>query len=39
VALKHVATGKYLNSISNLCYTTGSCSQLVCLYILLFFFL
>ncbi|PKY59855.1 hypothetical protein RhiirA4_412557, partial [Rhizophagus irregularis] len=23
VALKHVATGKYLSSIKNLCYTTG----------------
>src|SRR6266542_1591245 len=30
VALKHVATGKYLSSISNLCYTTGSKFQLVC---------
>ncbi|RGB36387.1 hypothetical protein C1646_667036 [Rhizophagus diaphanus] len=29
VALKHVATGKYLSSIKNLCYTTGSKSQLV----------
>ncbi|RIA82715.1 hypothetical protein C1645_834944 [Glomus cerebriforme] len=29
VALKHVATEKYLNSISNLCYTTGSIQQLV----------
>ncbi|CAB4411182.1 unnamed protein product [Rhizophagus irregularis] len=29
VALKHIATGKYLSSISNLRYTTGSKSQLV----------
>jgi hypothetical protein len=29
VALKHVATGKYLSSIENLCYTTGSNLQLV----------
>ncbi|CAB4411178.1 unnamed protein product [Rhizophagus irregularis] len=29
VALKHVATGKYLSSIKNLCYTTGSRKQLV----------
>ena len=29
VALKHVATGKYLSSIENLCYTTGSMKQLV----------
>ncbi|EXX76089.1 hypothetical protein RhiirA5_502349 [Rhizophagus irregularis] len=29
VALKHVATGKYLSSIDNLCYTTGSKRQLV----------
>ncbi|CAB4411181.1 unnamed protein product [Rhizophagus irregularis] len=29
VALKHVATGKYLSSIKNLCYTTGSRNQLV----------
>ncbi|CAI2167962.1 14410_t:CDS:2 [Funneliformis geosporum] len=29
VRLKHVATGKYLGSINNLCYTTGSKSQLV----------
>ncbi|GET55533.1 hypothetical protein GLOIN_2v1543974 [Rhizophagus irregularis DAOM 181602=DAOM 197198] len=29
VALKHVATGKYLSSIKNLCYTTGSQKQLV----------
>ena len=29
VALKHVATGKYLSSIKNLCYETGSKSQLV----------
>jgi hypothetical protein len=30
VALKHVATGKYLSSIKDLCYTTGSKKQLVC---------
>ncbi|RGB36384.1 hypothetical protein C1646_697419 [Rhizophagus diaphanus] len=29
VALKHIATGKYLGSIKNLCYTTGSRNQLV----------
>ncbi|RGB36386.1 hypothetical protein C1646_758204 [Rhizophagus diaphanus] len=29
VALKHVATGKYLSSIKNLCYTTGSRKQLL----------
>ncbi|PKY17823.1 hypothetical protein RhiirB3_404763 [Rhizophagus irregularis] len=29
VALKHVATGKYLTSIGNLCYTTGSKKQLI----------
>src|SRR5688572_3244835 len=29
VALKHVATGKYLSSIENLRYTTGSRTQLV----------
>ncbi|CAG8732713.1 14057_t:CDS:2, partial [Funneliformis caledonium] len=29
VALKHIATGKYLSSISGLCYPTGSTSQLV----------
>ncbi|UZO21201.1 uncharacterized protein OCT59_013600 [Rhizophagus irregularis] len=29
VALKHVATGKYLSSIENLCYKTGSKTQLV----------
>ncbi|CAB5355754.1 unnamed protein product [Rhizophagus irregularis] len=29
VALKHVSTGKYLSSIENLCYTTGSKLQLV----------
>ncbi|EXX76084.1 uncharacterized protein OCT59_013593 [Rhizophagus irregularis] len=28
VALKHVSTGKYLSSIENLCYTTGSKSQM-----------
>jgi hypothetical protein len=30
VVLKHVATGKYLSSIKNLYYTTGSKNQLVC---------
>ena len=30
VALKHAATGKYLSSIKNLCYETGSKCQLVC---------
>ena len=29
VALKHVATGKYLNSAETLCYATGSYTQLV----------
>ena len=29
VALKHVSTGKYLSSIKNLHYTTGSGQQLV----------
>src|ERR1044072_1271535 len=29
VALKHVATGKYLSCIKNLCYTTGRKSQVV----------
>src|SRR5436305_446789 len=29
IALKHVATEKYLTSIENLCYTTGSKTQLV----------
>ncbi|CAB4411194.1 unnamed protein product [Rhizophagus irregularis] len=29
VALKHVATGKYLTSIKDVCYTTGSKKQLV----------
>ncbi|GES95078.1 hypothetical protein GLOIN_2v1767340 [Rhizophagus clarus] len=29
VALKHVASGKYLSSINNLCYETGSNDQLV----------
>ena len=31
IALKHVATGKYLSSISNLRYTAGNKSQMVCL--------
>ena len=30
VALKHDATGRYLGSIENLCYTTGSKLQLAC---------
>ena len=30
VALKHIATGKYLSSIKNLRYTTGSKNYLVC---------
>src|SRR3954454_19451939 len=30
VALKHVATERYLSSIENLCYATGSKRQLVC---------
>jgi hypothetical protein len=30
IALKHIATGKYLSSIKNLYYTTGSKKQLVC---------
>jgi hypothetical protein len=38
VALKHVATGKYLSSIEGLCYVTGSNSQVVCFIICLFFF-
>ncbi|GBC02565.1 hypothetical protein RclHR1_04690016 [Rhizophagus clarus] len=29
VALKHIATGKYLSSAENLCYKSGSCTQLV----------
>ncbi|GBC02563.1 hypothetical protein RclHR1_04690014 [Rhizophagus clarus] len=29
IALKHIATGKYLSSIENLCYTTGYKFQLV----------
>ncbi|PKY17774.1 hypothetical protein RhiirB3_488884 [Rhizophagus irregularis] len=29
VALKHVATGKYLSSIKKLCYTTGGQKQLI----------
>ncbi|POG77877.1 hypothetical protein GLOIN_2v1544358 [Rhizophagus irregularis DAOM 181602=DAOM 197198] len=33
VALKHVVTGKYLSSIENLRYTTGSMNQLVYLFI------
>src|SRR6266496_3740538 len=36
VALKHVASGKYLRSISNLHYTTGSKTQLVYFYIVIF---
>jgi hypothetical protein len=38
VALKHVATGKYLSSIDNLGYTTGSKNQLVRFIIYLFFY-
>ena len=38
VALKHVTTGKYLSSIENLNYITGSKTQLVCmLYIVTLF--
>jgi hypothetical protein len=37
VALKHVTTGKYLSSISNLRYITGSGKQLVYFYIVIFF--
>ena len=37
VALKHVATGKYLSSIENLLYTTGSKAQLVYAYIITYF--
>jgi hypothetical protein len=33
VALKHVATGKYLSSIKSFCYKAGSKHQLVCLYV------
>ncbi|RIA79384.1 hypothetical protein C1645_840820 [Glomus cerebriforme] len=29
VALKHVTSGKYLGSIKNLCYTTGSFTQMI----------
>jgi hypothetical protein len=29
VALKHVVTGRYLSSVEDLCYTTGSGAQLV----------
>ncbi|GBC02566.1 hypothetical protein RclHR1_04690017 [Rhizophagus clarus] len=34
VALKHVATGKYLSSAENFCYITGSCTQLVVQYLI-----
>jgi hypothetical protein len=37
VALKHVSTGKYLSSINNLYYETGSMSQSVCFIICLFY--
>ncbi|UZO21194.1 uncharacterized protein OCT59_013593 [Rhizophagus irregularis] len=37
VALKHVSTGKYLSSIENLCYTTGSKSQMVWFFVLISF--
>ena len=36
VALKHVSTRKYLSSIKNLWYTTGSKSQLVFIYLFVF---
>src|SRR5436853_359181 len=36
VALKHVATGKYLSTIENLRYETGSKSQMVYTYIYLY---
>ena len=39
VALKHVTTGKYLSSIENLLYTTGSKDQLVCFHIVAFILL
>ena len=38
IALKHVATGKYLSSIKNLCYTTGSKSQVVKIFFTFFTF-
>ena len=38
VALKHVATGKYLSTIENLRYTTGSKSQMVFIFIYLYIF-
>ena len=37
IALKHVATGKYLSSIENLRYTTGSRAQLVYVHIIALF--
>ncbi|RIA80404.1 hypothetical protein C1645_866876 [Glomus cerebriforme] len=33
VALKHVTSGKYLGSIKNLCYTTGSFTQMVRIFV------
>jgi hypothetical protein len=36
VALKHIATGKYLSSTENLCYKTGSRCQMVYFFILQF---
>ena len=38
VTLKHVSTGKYLSSIQDLNYTTGSNAQLVCFSIVTFIF-
>jgi len=35
VTLRHVSTGKYLSSVQNLCYTTGSKTQLVYFYIVI----
>jgi len=37
IALKHIATGKYLSSIGILCYATGSKNQSVCFFIILNF--
>ena len=39
VALKHIATGKYLSSIKNLCYTTGSNQLVYFIYIVTFIFI
>ena len=38
IALKHVSTGKYLSSIKNLNYKTGSKTQLGCFYIVILIF-